>query len=55
MTTGPQQTSTWGVQSRDAEGGGVLFGNVMEGSPAAKAGLRPNDVLLVDQRHAGAR
>ncbi|MDP1654511.1 MAG: PDZ domain-containing protein [Hylemonella sp.] len=42
----PRQSSVWGVQSKDAEGGGVLLGNVRAGMPAAEAGLQPGDVLL---------
>lgn len=42
----PRQSSVWGVQSKDAEGGGVLLSNVLAGMPAAEAGLQPGDVLL---------
>lgn len=46
LAMAPRQSSVWGVQSKDAEGGGVLLGNVLAGTPAAAAGLQPGDVLL---------
>lgn len=46
LTTGPKQMSTWGINSSDAKGGGMLIKAVGPGSPAAAAGMQADDVLL---------
>ena len=35
-----------GASLSNADGGGVVVQNIAEGSPAARSGLRPNDVIL---------